>query len=190
MRAISTVRKLRHFFSVTERVELFGEKQPRNRVHAKRRPGACSRSGVTSRTDEFSVPVPTLTLRDIRPRARAESVIEEQAGLIIDRNKRENENRRPGICLIARRNHSRAVFVLQQESRLYSRARNKMSVNLDTLSDAELRLKLLEYGYDVPVTHTTRSTYVKKLKNLIENRSGNSGGGGGGRGSRHTLAAR
>lgn len=58
---------------------------------------------------------------------------------------------------------------------------NKMSV--DTLSDSELRSKLMEYGFPVgPVTQTTRKILVKKLKSLIEAR--------GGSGSRHSLAAR
>lgn len=58
---------------------------------------------------------------------------------------------------------------------------NKMSV--DSLSDAELRSKLMEYGYPVgPVTQTTRKILVKKLKNLIETR--------GFAGTRHSLAAR
>ncbi|KAK9306794.1 hypothetical protein QLX08_002682 [Tetragonisca angustula] len=56
-------------------------------------------------------------------------------------------------------------------------------MSLDTLSDAELRSKLMEYGYPVgPVTQTTRKILVKKLKNLMESRSGT--------GSRHSLAAR
>ncbi|XP_047369565.1 inner nuclear membrane protein Man1 isoform X1 [Vespa velutina] len=58
---------------------------------------------------------------------------------------------------------------------------NKMSV--DSLSDAELRSKLMEYGYPVgPVTQTTRKILVKKLKNLIETR--------GLAATRHSLAAR
>ncbi|XP_017886001.1 inner nuclear membrane protein Man1 [Ceratina calcarata] len=56
-------------------------------------------------------------------------------------------------------------------------------MSVDALSDAELRRKLMEYGYPVgPVTQTTRKILVKKLKNLIETR--------GGTGSRHSLAAR
>ncbi|XP_012140094.1 LEM domain-containing inner nuclear membrane protein MAN1 [Megachile rotundata] len=56
-------------------------------------------------------------------------------------------------------------------------------MSVDTLSDSELRRKLMEYGYPVgPVTQTTRKILVKKLKNLIETR--------GGTGSRHSLAAR
>lgn len=56
-------------------------------------------------------------------------------------------------------------------------------MSVDTLSDSELRSKLMEYGYPVgPVTQTTRKILVKKLKNLIESR--------GGAGSRHSLAAR
>ncbi|KZC04868.1 hypothetical protein WN55_09667 [Dufourea novaeangliae] len=56
-------------------------------------------------------------------------------------------------------------------------------MSVDTLSDSELRSKLMEYGYPVgPVTQTTRKILVKKLKNLIETR--------GGTGSRHSLAAR
>nr|XP_033331859.1 inner nuclear membrane protein Man1 [Megalopta genalis] len=55
-------------------------------------------------------------------------------------------------------------------------------MSVDTLSDAELRSKLMEYGYPVgPVTHTTRKILAKKLKSLIEAR---------GSGSRHSLAAR
>ncbi|XP_014608795.1 PREDICTED: inner nuclear membrane protein Man1 isoform X2 [Polistes canadensis] len=58
---------------------------------------------------------------------------------------------------------------------------NKMSV--DNLSDAELRSKLMEYGYPVgPVTQTTRKILAKKLKTLIETR--------GLAGTRHSLAAR
>ena len=56
-------------------------------------------------------------------------------------------------------------------------------MSVDTLSDSELRSKLMEYGYPVgPVTQTTRKILAKKLKNLIETR--------GGTGSRHSLAAR
>ncbi|XP_034190483.1 LEM domain-containing inner nuclear membrane protein MAN1 [Osmia lignaria lignaria] len=56
-------------------------------------------------------------------------------------------------------------------------------MSVDTLSDSELRRKLMEYGYPVgPVTQTTRKILAKKLKNLIETR--------GGTGSRHSLAAR
>lgn len=55
-------------------------------------------------------------------------------------------------------------------------------MSVDTLSDAELRSKLMEYGYPVgPVTHTTRKILAKKLKSLIEAR---------GSGSRYSLAAR
>jgi len=57
-------------------------------------------------------------------------------------------------------------------------------MSVDTLSDSELRTKLMEYGYPVgPVTQTTRKILVKKLKNLIETRGSSSG-------SRHSLAAR
>lgn len=56
-------------------------------------------------------------------------------------------------------------------------------MSVDTLTDSELRTKLMEYGYPVgPVTQTTRKILAKKLKNLIETR--------GGVGSRHSLAAR
>jgi len=56
-------------------------------------------------------------------------------------------------------------------------------MNLDSLSDAELRTRILEFGCSVgPVTHTTRKILIKKLKNLEESR-GNAG-------SRHSLAAR
>lgn len=56
-------------------------------------------------------------------------------------------------------------------------------MSVDSLSDAELRAKLMEYGYPVvPVTQTTRKLLVKKLKNLIETRRLT--------GSRHSLAAR
>ncbi|XP_076650059.1 LEM domain-containing inner nuclear membrane protein MAN1 [Halictus rubicundus] len=55
-------------------------------------------------------------------------------------------------------------------------------MSVDTLSDAELRSKLMEYGYPVgPVTQTTRKILAKKLKSLIEAR---------GSGSRYSLAAR
>ncbi|XP_020278695.1 inner nuclear membrane protein Man1 [Pseudomyrmex gracilis] len=57
-------------------------------------------------------------------------------------------------------------------------------MSVDTLSDAELRTRLMEYGYPVgPVTQTTRKILQKKLKHLEETRGGNSG-------SRHSLAAR
>lgn len=56
-------------------------------------------------------------------------------------------------------------------------------MNYESLSDAELRTKILEHGFQVgPVTHTTRNILIKKLKNLEESR--------GGAGSRHSLAAR
>ncbi|XP_076248367.1 LEM domain-containing inner nuclear membrane protein MAN1 [Calliopsis andreniformis] len=56
-------------------------------------------------------------------------------------------------------------------------------MSVDTLSDSELRSKLMQYGYPVgPVTQSTRKILVKKLKNLIDTR--------GGTGSRHSLAAR
>lgn len=56
-------------------------------------------------------------------------------------------------------------------------------MDFESLSDAELRTKILEYGFPVgPVTHTTRNILIKKLKNLEESR--------GGAGSRHSLAAR
>lgn len=43
-------------------------------------------------------------------------------------------------------------------------------VDVDKLSDAELRTKLLEYGFPViPVTGTTRKVMAKKLKILIDN---------------------
>ncbi|XP_071648183.1 inner nuclear membrane protein Man1 isoform X2 [Temnothorax longispinosus] len=60
-------------------------------------------------------------------------------------------------------------------------------MSMDALSDAELRTKLMEYGYPVgPVTQTTRKILEKKLKKLMEAR----GAGGGGAASRHSLAAR
>ena len=56
-------------------------------------------------------------------------------------------------------------------------------MSVDALSDAELRSKLIKYGYPVgPVTQTTRNILLKKLKNLMEIRSGTE--------SRHSLAAR
>ncbi|XP_014232175.1 uncharacterized protein LOC106656052 isoform X2 [Trichogramma pretiosum] len=56
-------------------------------------------------------------------------------------------------------------------------------MSAETLSDSELRTKLLEYGYPVgPVTLTTRKILIKKLKNLMETK--------GGSGSRHSMAAR
>lgn len=44
-------------------------------------------------------------------------------------------------------------------------------VDVDKLSDAELRTKLLEFGFPVmPITGTTRKVMVKKLKLLLENK--------------------
>lgn len=43
--------------------------------------------------------------------------------------------------------------------------------DIDKLSDAELRSKLLEFGFPVmPITGTTRKLMVKKLKLLMENK--------------------
>lgn len=43
-------------------------------------------------------------------------------------------------------------------------------VNVDKLSDAELRTKLIEFGFPVlPITGTTRKVMAKKLKMLMEN---------------------
>lgn len=45
-------------------------------------------------------------------------------------------------------------------------------VDVDKLSDMELRTKLLEFGFPVmPITGTTRKVMVKKLKMLMENKS-------------------
>ncbi|RZB39346.1 inner nuclear membrane protein Man1, partial [Asbolus verrucosus] len=45
-------------------------------------------------------------------------------------------------------------------------------VDVDNLSDAELRSKLLEFGFPVmPITGTTRKTMTKKLKMLLENKN-------------------
>lgn len=45
-------------------------------------------------------------------------------------------------------------------------------VDVDSMSDGELRTKLLEYGYPVmPITHTTRKIMVKKLKLLMDNKN-------------------
>lgn len=45
-------------------------------------------------------------------------------------------------------------------------------VDVDSLSDAELRTKLMEFGFPVmPITGTTRKLMVKKLKLLLENKS-------------------
>ncbi|XP_060533483.1 inner nuclear membrane protein Man1-like isoform X2 [Cylas formicarius] len=44
-------------------------------------------------------------------------------------------------------------------------------VDVDKLSDAEIRTKLLEFGFPVmPITGTTRKVMVKKLKLLLENK--------------------
>ncbi|XP_056630217.1 uncharacterized protein LOC130440859 isoform X2 [Diorhabda sublineata] len=54
-----------------------------------------------------------------------------------------------------------------------------MVVDVDKLSDAELRTKLLEFGFPVmPITGTTRKVMAKKLKMLLENKNkiGNEGG--------------
>lgn len=52
-------------------------------------------------------------------------------------------------------------------------------VDVDKFSDAELRTKLLEYGFPVmPITGTTRKVMAKKLKMLMENKNKiNSDGG-------------
>ncbi|XP_014206203.1 uncharacterized protein LOC106637789 [Copidosoma floridanum] len=48
-----------------------------------------------------------------------------------------------------------------------------MSSSLETLSDSELRTKLIEHGYKVgPVTHTTRKILLKKLKMLMDDKTG------------------
>lgn len=45
-------------------------------------------------------------------------------------------------------------------------------VDVDKLSDAELRTKLLEFGFPVmPITGTTRKVMAKKLKMLLENKN-------------------
>lgn len=45
-------------------------------------------------------------------------------------------------------------------------------VDVDKMSDAELRTKLMEYGFPVmPITGTTRKLMVKKLKLLMENKN-------------------
>lgn len=45
-------------------------------------------------------------------------------------------------------------------------------VDVDKLSDAELRTKLLEFGFPVmPITGTTRKVMTKKLKLLLENKN-------------------
>ncbi|KAL3271241.1 hypothetical protein HHI36_021734 [Cryptolaemus montrouzieri] len=45
-------------------------------------------------------------------------------------------------------------------------------VDVDKLSDAEIRSKLMEYGFPaLPITGTTRKVMVKKLKLLMENKS-------------------
>ncbi|XP_044261272.1 inner nuclear membrane protein Man1-like isoform X2 [Tribolium madens] len=45
-------------------------------------------------------------------------------------------------------------------------------VDVDNLSDAELRSKLIEFGFPVmPITGTTRKTMAKKLKMLLENKT-------------------
>lgn len=65
-------------------------------------------------------------------------------------------------------------------------------MSLDTLSDAELRMKLVEYDIVAPVTQTTRKILIKRLKKVIE-----SGGTkkrietpSGSSGSRQSLPAR
>lgn len=53
-------------------------------------------------------------------------------------------------------------------------------VDVDKISDAELRTKLLEFGFPVmPITGTTRKVMAKKLKMLLENKNkiGSEGGG-------------
>ncbi|XP_064214672.1 inner nuclear membrane protein Man1 isoform X2 [Tribolium castaneum] len=45
-------------------------------------------------------------------------------------------------------------------------------VDVDNLTDAELRSKLIEFGFPVmPITGTTRKTMAKKLKMLLENKN-------------------
>lgn len=45
-------------------------------------------------------------------------------------------------------------------------------VDVDNLSDNELRTKLLEFGFPVmPITGTTRKVMAKKLKMLLENKN-------------------
>lgn len=45
-------------------------------------------------------------------------------------------------------------------------------VDVDKLSDAELRTKLMEFGFPaLPITNTTRKIMVKKLKLLMENKN-------------------
>lgn len=52
-------------------------------------------------------------------------------------------------------------------------------VDVDKLSDAELRTKLLEFGFPVmPITGTTRKVMTKKLKMLLENKNKISSDGG------------
>lgn len=44
-----------------------------------------------------------------------------------------------------------------------------MTTNLDDLSNDEIRIRLLEYGFaNLPVTQTTRKVLIKKLKNAME----------------------
>ncbi|XP_028129072.2 uncharacterized protein LOC114325263 isoform X1 [Diabrotica virgifera virgifera] len=52
-------------------------------------------------------------------------------------------------------------------------------VDVDKLTDAELRTKLLEFGFPVmPITGTTRKVMAKKLKMLLENKNKIGGGEG------------
>lgn len=51
-------------------------------------------------------------------------------------------------------------------------------MDVDNLSDAELRTKLLEFGFPpMPITGTTRKVMVKKLKLLMENKNKNNSDG-------------
>lgn len=52
-------------------------------------------------------------------------------------------------------------------------------VDVDRLTDAELRTKLAEFGFGVmPITETTRKVMVRKLKLLLDNqKKANSGDG-------------
>ncbi|XP_049825113.1 inner nuclear membrane protein Man1 isoform X3 [Aethina tumida] len=55
-------------------------------------------------------------------------------------------------------------------------------VDVDKLTDAELRTKLLEFGFPVmPITGTTRKVMTKKLKLLLENKNKIGGDGASGR---------